>query len=258
MAKEPTWEAAVQQVLLSANQPLHYSEIADRVVADQIKRSVGATPPATVAATLTRMLKDPDCGITRVGKGYYASVRVIVGDPTDSEVVNPEDPSEAGALSAFGMYWRRDLVMWDSRPRLLGRQSIAAESVDFSGQVGVYLLHDRDRVIYVGRASESILTRLKAHTVDRLSGRWDRFSWFNLKGVDESGNLRDLMPQWDAGVVIDAMEALLVESLEPPLNRRRGDNLGSVEYIQAEDPEIRRREKKRVLAELARNVGIDD
>ena len=258
MAKEPTWEAAVAQVLLAAKQPLHYGEIADRVVAEQIKKSVGATPPATVAATLTRMLKDPACGITRVGKGYYTSAVAIEEAASSAETGNPDDPSEAGALSAFGMYWRRDWVMWDSKPRILGRQSLAAEAVNFSDQVGVYLLHDRDRVIYVGRASDSIAVRLKVHTVDRLSGRWDRFSWFGLKGVDESGQLRDLVPQWDADVVVDTMEALLIESLEPPLNRRRGDNLGSLEYIQAEDPEIRKREKKRVLAEMARNVGIDD
>ena len=259
MAKEPTWEEAIQTVLKGTSEPLHYGDIADRVVAEQIKKTVGATPPATVAATLARLVKDPDCGIQRLGKGYYSlksNETQISQVETTADV--PDDVAEAGALRAFGMFWRRDLVVWDSKPKLLGRQSSAAATVNFAGQVGVYLLHDRDRVIYVGRASESMAARLKAHTIDRLSGRWDRFSWFGLKRVDEKGELSEMVPQWSAEVVIDTMEALLIESLEPPLNRRRGDNLGSLEYIQESDPEIVKQERKRLLLEMANKIGIEN
>ena len=38
--------------------------------------------------------------------------------------------------------------------------------------------------------------------------------------------------------MVETMEALLIESLEPPLNRRRGDNLSSIEYIQTPNPQI--------------------
>jgi hypothetical protein len=34
------------------------------------------------------------------------------------------------------------------------------------------------------------------------------------------------------------MEALLIEGLEPPQNRRRGDDFRAVEYLQAEDREL--------------------
>jgi hypothetical protein len=47
--------------------------------------------------------------------------------------------------------------------------------------------------------------------------------------------------------LIPALEAILIEALEPRQNRKRGDDLAAVEYIQKGDPEI---EKKRVKATL--------
>jgi hypothetical protein len=51
------------------------------------------------------------------------------------------------------------------------------------------------------------------------------------------------------------MEALLIESLEPPLNRRRGDNLSAVEYIQTTDPQIELNRGKAILEELVKTCG---
>jgi hypothetical protein len=42
-------------------------------------------------------------------------------------------------------------------------------------------------------------------------------------------------------VIVATMEALLIEGLEPPQNRRRGDDFRAIEYIQREDPELERR-----------------
>jgi hypothetical protein len=43
--------------------------------------------------------------------------------------------------------------------------------------------------------------------------------------------------------IIPAVEAIMIEALEPRQNRKRGDDLSAVEYIQKEDPEI---QKKRI------------
>jgi hypothetical protein len=43
--------------------------------------------------------------------------------------------------------------------------------------------------------------------------------------------------------IIPAIEAIMIEALEPRQNRKRGDDLSAVEYIQKEDPEI---QKKRI------------
>jgi hypothetical protein len=52
------------------------------------------------------------------------------------------------------------------------------------------------------------------------------------------------------------MEALLIESLEPPLNRRRGDNFSGVEYIQAVDPQVETARKNALIDELRKGAGL--
>jgi hypothetical protein len=257
MAKELSWHDAMELVLRKADGPLHYTEIAEQVVAQALKKVVGATPADTVAAILSTSIKGGDSPFVRLGKGEY-TLRVVLdkkSEDTSSLVVADEITAEAGALRAFGMFWRRDSVVWSGRqPTLLGRQGLGASSVDFGAQVGVYLLHDRERVIYVGRATDTMVSRLKAHTTDRLGGRWDRFSWFGLRPVKEDASLGEPTAAWDHLVVIETLEALLIESLEPPLNRRRGDNFSGVEYIQVEDPEIDRLKKKQLLDRLASSL----
>ena len=59
---------------------------------------------------------------------------------------------------------------------------------------------------------------------------------------------------WNPDVVVETMEALLIESLEPPLNRRRGDNFSGVEYIQAVDPQIEATKEKALLDKLRKRI----
>lgn len=258
MAKELTWDSAIELVLSEASSPLHYAEIAERISAKSL-RKVGATPAATVASTLSRSINAGESPFLRLGDGLYAlSAKIAEQTSTTggSQGLPAEEP-ETGALRAFGMFWRRSEVVWSGKPRLLGRQGLGASDVNFAEQVGVYLLHDRDRVIYVGRASDTLYARLKAHTTDRLSGRWDRFSWFGLRSATAEGLLAAPTAVWNHEVVIDTLEALLIESLEPPLNRKRGDNFSGVEYLQSVDPEVERSRKKQVLAELVSGAGFD-
>lgn len=110
------------------------------------------------------------------------------------------------------------------------------------------MLYDGREVIYVGRSTNRPLgKRLFEHTVDRMSARWDRFSWFGLLPVSEAGQLGSLPAEYIAATIIPALEAILIEALEPRQNRKRGDDLAAVEYIQRVDPEI---EKKRIKATL--------
>jgi len=93
-------------------------------------------------------------------------------------------------------------------------------------------------------------TRLYEHAFDRLSARWDRFSWFGLLPVAESGTLGELPTSFDATKLIPALEAILVEALEPRQNRKRGDDLMAVEYIQQEDPTVKKRKLKASFEEV--------
>jgi hypothetical protein len=259
--REMTWEDAVLAVLQAAEGALRYTEIAERISSEHLKRKVGANPASSVAATLSRSLADVDSPFQKVGKGEYTLKANLQKASSQAATVEPDqisEDSDTGALRAFGMFWQRIQVNWTSKPRLLGRQQVGASEVNFSDQVGVYLLHDRDRVIYVGRASDTLYARLRAHTTDRLGGRWDRFSWFGLRSVSLDGSLTEPSAAWSHTVVIATLEALLIESLEPPLNRKRGDSFSGVEYLQVIDPELEASREKQVIAKLMRQAGISD
>lgn len=150
-----------------------------------------------------------------------------------------EDP---GLITSFGMFWRRDQVDWGNRNRILGHKAGNETEVDFAGQIGVYLLHDGARTVYVGRVSKARMgQRLFEHTKDRLSGRWDRFSWFGLRPVLNRGVLGEPAATFGTDLVVATMEAILIEGLEPPQNRRQGDGMMGQEYQQTVDEQLQER-----------------
>lgn len=150
------------------------------------------------------------------------------------------------------MFWVRSKVLWTGAPRLYGKQQKGSKPVDFGGQIGVYLLHDAQGVVYVGKTTDQSLgKRLYDHTVDRLNGRWTRFSWFGIYPVQEDGTLNtrsETAPA--ANVIISTMEAVLIEGLEPRQNKRAGEGLKDVEFIQWEDPQLQREQQLTLLAEI--------
>ena len=254
MPKQLTWAQAIEQVLASSPVPLHYTEITERIIAGQLRQNLGATPAATVSATISASIKHDgaESPYARVAKGTYTLSSRVAG-ATGAAAVMPavpeEDAEEQYAIvSSFGMFWRRELVEWARTPRLLGIQQIGATPVDFNLQRGIYLLYDGREVIYVGRSTDRALgTRLYEHTLDRLSARWNRFSWFGLLPVSDTGELGQLPAAYDSVKLIPALEAILVEALEPRQNRKRGDDLGVVEYIQQEDPAVQKRRLKAAI-----------
>ena len=127
-------------------------------------------------------------------------------------------------------------------------QQIGATPVDFNKQLGIYLLYDGQEVIYVRRTTDRPLgRRLYKHTINRMSAHWDRFSWFGLLPVSEDGILGSLPVNFNAVKLIPALEAILIETLEPRQNRKRGDDLAAVEYLQRVDPEIEKQKVKAIL-----------
>ena len=256
MSSELTWRKAIDKVLVASATPLHYNEIAERIIAEDLRKNLGATPAATVNAMISASIKhDGDSSpYVRISKGIFAMRAGVSGVPMVPAKLTPgasesEDSEEQyEIITSFGMFWRKEAVEWTATPKLLGMQQIGATPVDFNKQLGIYLLYDGREVIYVGRTTDRPLgRRLYEHTIDRLSARWDRFSWFGLLPVADSGQIGALPQTYAAANIIPALEAILIEALEPRQNRKRGDDLAAVEYLQKVDPEI---EKKRVKATL--------
>ncbi len=244
------WREAIIEVLTDATEPLHYTDIAEQIAERNLKTDFGATPAASVNATISVSLNDDGerSPFVRVGRGLYtlrANMDGAEASPSLEQAV--EEPDETGLINAFGMYWSRGKVLWTGSPRILGQQQPGSIPVDFAGQRGVYLLHDARSVVYVGRTTDQPLgKRLAQHTADRLNGRWDRFSWFGVCSVESDGSLRMAdTPRFNLDSLIVTMEALLIEGLEPPQNRKRGDEFRAIEYLQVEDAEI---SKSKILA----------
>ena len=233
---------------------MHYTAIAEQISELSLRENLGPTPSNSVSATITVSLKDGQLSpFVRVGRGMYglANARQSIQNESAAEGVS----ATTGVVNAFGMFWARDKVSWISQPRILGQQQIGSSPVDFAEQKGVYLLHDDQGVVYVGRVTDGSLgKRLFQHTLDRLNGRWSRFSWFGVFPVRPDGSLSKESFSVDIEIVIVTMEAVLIEGLEPRQNRKRGDDFQAVEFLQAEDPQLVVERKASMLRDMLESV----
>jgi hypothetical protein len=249
-----SWREAIIRVLSDSPEAMHYADIAEAIVERELRVEVGATPAATANATITNSLvrEEDTSPFIRVDRGRYWLRSKAGSVPAVEAVTVNETSDETGLINAFGMYWSRSNVLWTSTPRILGQQQPGSSPVDFCQQKGVYLLHDGREVVNVGRTTEQPLgIRLKQHVVDRLNGRWDRFSWFGVFPVQEGGGLDTTAgSNYTQTMLIITMEALLIEGLEPRQNRKRGDDFRAVEFLQVEDPEIKKAGIVRLIDEL--------
>lgn len=146
-------------------------------------------------------------------------------------------------IKAYGLYWNPGIVNWGGRGRGNGasldgkiQDNNRDIEINFWNAKGIYVLHNEFKAIYVGKAyGTSIGYRLRDHLTDRLSGRWDMFSWFSVssprlvqRDVSQPGT-RQLSPE----TVIDTIEALGILIADPALNRKRETLRDAYEAIQS-------------------------
>jgi hypothetical protein len=264
---EKSWKEAIKKVLAESSTPLHYTEISERILSRGYYETDGATPAATVNAQLASSIKHDGekSPFIRVGKGIFAlknspTASVEVSAPTTNKkkletLAESEVESSDSIIHSFGMYWQRDLVVWRNDPKMYGKQQALSKPVDFGKQKGIYILYDHHTVVYVGRCIDRPLgKRLFEHTVDRLGSRWNRFSWFGLLDVTQEGSLRETALNTSLAALVATLEALLIEALEPPQNRKRGDDFSAIEYIQDIDPELKEREIQNTLRSIEQKM----
>lgn len=135
-------------------------------------------------------------------------------------------------IRAFGTYWNPELINWGGVGRgnqgeLLGKVKIdgRTKTVDFWEGKGLYVLHDDFDTVYIGKAFGTRLgPRLRDHLSDRLTGRWDMFSWYILSTVNKTEQASDLRDpgtrRLNPKTVNNTLEALAISISDPPLNRR--------------------------------------
>lgn len=258
-----TWKDAVVHILQQSRKgdeysPMHYRDITNAIIENNLIKTKGKTPANTVSAILTgnkdlfESLGEGEFKLTTFGEthGLGKGSKNVTDAPKGVGQSNSQEEQHpfTKLIQSYGMYWVRDAINWHSNTRLLGVQSFGADAIDLSEMRGIYMLYDGREVIYVGQATDSILKRLIQHTKNRLATRWNRFSWFGIDGVGEDGKLIkiDNNVVTDINTLVDALEGILIEGLEPRQNRRQGDNFG-FEYYQEIDREVA---KRKLLSEV--------
>lgn len=244
-----TWEQASLHVLKEAGEPLHYTEIGDRIAKQTLTRSVGANPAAQANAALHKLFRDGS--VQKVDRGLFATPevarQVAEADAEDDEAI-AGDPGRL-TVNAYGLHWSRSLVDWEATTngRLLG--NAGSTLVNFADQDGIYLLHTGNEVVYAGQSrtpnsKAGLFGRLRSHHTDyRKTDRWDTFSWFGFRPVDnETTDLLSAPETATIGDVINVIEAIFIEGLMPRLNMRAGEDtkdwLKAKQYFQVEDPAL--------------------
>ena len=252
-----TWPDAITRVLEESDQPLHYQRITELIGVRGLRALSGATPSATVRASLLSLI-DPkntsyDKRIRRVARGTYEFASADQDELQDVQAKQDiEEERESGdpiGVPAFGLYWKKDKVRWRKPGEILGRQTRDSDTVNFADQQGVYLLHKDRTVVYVGRTERSLFDRLRHHTRDRKSPRWDQFSWFGFRDVNDDAELQEPRLEFDLTHLICVLESVLIEALEPPVNGQRGDYMGDL-YEQVPNAEIAQLQSREFLQNL--------
>ena len=228
-----SWQQAIIRILGEAEAPLDHHEIAERILEKQLRTTTGRTPAATVSSELGKMIR----ARARVGReviqrtpsGYARTLIAEAAAVEDEEELGDSD--KTAFINAYGLNWGRSLVNWQTRRgSLWGYQTNPDDRVDFADQDGIYLLHHGNEIVYVGqtrttRSDVGLYGRMRSHNADiRKTGRWDAFSWFGFKPVNqETGLLEDAAEYIPIRDVITLIETILTESLLPRLNMRSGD-----------------------------------
>lgn len=265
---EKSWKEAIKKVLQESETPLHYAEISEQILSRGYYETDGATPAATVSTQISSSIKHDGekSPFMRVGKGIFTlksssvAANIPVSTPVSKQkkleaLADTDVEASDSIIHSFGMYWQRDLVVWRNDPKMFGKQQALSKPVDFGKQKGIYILYDHHTVVYIGRSIDRPLgKRLFEHTVDRLGSRWNRFSWFGLLDVTQEGNLRETALNTSIASLIATLEALLIEALEPPQNRKRGDDFSAIEYIQDIDPELKEKEIQNTLRAIEQKM----
>lgn len=147
-------------------------------------------------------------------------------------------------IKNYGFMWDRDHVKRGKGENLIGTAAQRSAEVDFAEQIGVYALHDdHSNIVYIGQAGNgnaNLLKRLKNHMDSgQLWNRWQFFSWVGFRDVNKGTNTLSNQQDPNSGVTgykysdaLNEIEGVLIEFLEPKLNKQGGRLKAAKEYFQ--------------------------
>lgn len=157
-------------------------------------------------------------------------------------------------IKNYGFLWERKFIFrgsgGDGNAGHLRGFTSGKPDADFRDQIGVYVLYDNHQnIVYVGQAGNgkgngTLFTRLKSHMSGALWNRWEYFTWIGFRDVNANGSLSS-MQNVDSAVsgfrysdALDEVEGILIEVIEPKLNKQSGRLKNAVEYFQRIDDRV--------------------
>jgi hypothetical protein len=165
-------------------------------------------------------------------------------------------------IKSYGFLWERKYIFRGTGNTAGHLRGTAAglEMADFREQIGVYVLYDQfQHIVYIGQAGNgnaSLFTRLKNHMDGGIRNRWQYFTWVGFKAVNQDGSL-SAQQSVDSGVsgfkysdALNEIEGILIEVIEPKLNKQAGRLKSAVEYYQFIDPKVADVTTAALLSEL--------
>lgn len=252
--RELKWIEAIERVLKEHSRPLHYTEIAEQILENGYRSSVGSTPATTVNAYISNDIRDfgNESIFIKVAMGTFT---LRERSNTSKEKFKKSEISYTSIINSYGMFWHRNQVFWNERPDLYGTQLETNSITNFKEQKGIYILYDGPNILYVGQAiEETIGEKLFGHTNDYLEGRWNRFSWFGIYEPDFEGTIftvQESNREISIQDIVETMQVLLIETLEPKQNRDSRTLLSGLEFKQVEDPDLKRKRIQQILSEIS-------
>lgn len=157
-------------------------------------------------------------------------------------------------IKNYGFLWERKYICrgtgGDGNAGHLRGSTSGKPIADFRDQIGVYVLYDKNQsIVYVGQAGNgnaTLFTRLKNHMTGALWNRWEYFTWIGFRDVNGNGNGNlSNMQNVDSAVsgfkysdALDEVEGILIEVIEPKLNKQSGRLKNAVEYFQIVDERV--------------------
>lgn len=165
-------------------------------------------------------------------------------------------------IKNFGFLWERKYISRGagSQAGHLTGEAKGKPNADFREQIGVYVLYDRNQsIVYVGQAGNgnaTLFSRLKSHMDGALWNRWEYFSWIGFRDVTKNGSLdeRQLVESKVSGFkyadALNEIEGILIEIIEPKLNKQGGKLKNATEYYQHVDDRVQDISNQELYEEL--------
>lgn len=155
-------------------------------------------------------------------------------------------------IKNYGFLWERKNIYrgtgGDGNAGHLTGKTSGKPNADFREQIGVYVLYDRNQnIVYIGQAGNghaTLFTRLKNHMDGALWNRWEYFTWIGFRDVNANGslsnqqNIASAVSGYKYSDALNEIEGILIEVIEPKLNKQSGRLKNATEYFQVPDERL--------------------